>query len=54
MSAGAVLDAMGKGPSSPKGVTLSFPEGLRMEEVATEVQKDLGIKRKDLGGGPKR
>jgi UPF0755 protein len=48
MSAGAVLDAMGKGPVAPKGVTLSFPEGLRMEEVAAEVQKDLGIRRKDF------
>jgi UPF0755 protein len=48
MSAGAVLDAMGHGPVAPKGVTLSFPEGLRLEEVATEVRHDLGIPRKDF------
>jgi UPF0755 protein len=48
MSAGAVLDAMAKGPVTPEGVTLSFPEGLRLEEVAAHVQRDLGIDRTEF------
>src|SRR5439155_8353600 len=46
MSAGAALDALAAGPIKPKGVTLSFPEGLRLDQVAGEVRSDLGITRK--------
>jgi UPF0755 protein len=48
MSASAVLDAMRDGPVVPEGKALSFPEGLRMEEVAGEVRRDVGIPRKDF------
>jgi UPF0755 protein len=46
MTLNEVLDALKEGPAPVPTVTFGFPEGLRVDEIATRAAKDLGLARK--------
>lgn len=48
MSAGAAIEALDAGPLLVRGVAASFPEGLRIEQVADRASELLGVNRKGL------
>jgi UPF0755 protein len=45
MSAGDALDALRRGPAPLRGARVTFPEGLRVEQVAERAAEALGVRR---------
>ncbi|CAN5256378.1 endolytic transglycosylase MltG [soil metagenome] len=45
MSAGDVLDVLEGGPLLARGIEGTFPEGLRLEQMATRAAEELGVSR---------
>jgi UPF0755 protein len=48
MSVGDVLDVLEEGPVPQKVVTVTFPEGLELRELASEVQANLGLSAEEF------
>jgi len=48
MSAGAALDALEVGPLVKPGISVGFPEGYRIEQIADRIHDVLGVGRKSF------